>query len=150
MPANYNCTKCRRYLSALAALSLLVWPPAQASNKLSGKGHGPACKTGINANSQVQAALRQAPLQDKWAVLIGIDKFRNQTIPPLRFAKKDALDFARFLVEKGNFAQDHVLILTNELATKFNIEDALGDDWLPRRAGPDDLIVFFASTHGSP
>lgn len=102
------------------------------------------------APSDASALEEVTPIRDKWAVVIGIDKFQDQTIPPLRFAKKDATDFAKFLVEKGNFAQDHILILTNAQATKYNIQVAIGDDWLPRRAATDDLIVFFASTHGSP
>lgn len=87
---------------------------------------------------------------DKWAIVIGIDKFQNPKIPELQYASKDAGDFSKFLVEKGNFARDHVLLLTNEHATHESIKDAIGDSWLPRRASADDLVVLFASTHGSP
>jgi uncharacterized protein len=100
------------------------------------------------ADSQSVPAAK--PVMDKWAVVIGIDKFHDESIPVLRYASKDASDFARFLVEKGNFAQDHVFLLTNEQATRDNIRDAIGDSFLPRRAAPDDLVLLFASTHGSP
>lgn len=90
------------------------------------------------------------PIRDKWAVVIGIDQFKDKSIPELRYSAKDAKDFARFLVEKGNFAKDHVKLILNEKATENNIRNVLGDKWLPRRAMPDDLIVIFVSSHGSP
>jgi TPR repeat protein len=90
------------------------------------------------------------PILDKWAVVIGIDKFQNNSIPKLQYPSKDARDFAKFLVEKGNFAADHVLLLTNEQATLGKIKEVIGDSWLPQRARKDDLVLVFASTHGSP
>lgn len=93
---------------------------------------------------------QERPIEDKWAIVIGIDRFKNADIPQLRFSAKDATDFAKFLVSNGNFAADHVLILTNEAATKDNIRAAIGDTWLPRRVAENDLVVIYASTHGSP
>ncbi|HNG19647.1 MAG TPA: caspase family protein [Candidatus Obscuribacter sp.] len=90
------------------------------------------------------------PIADKWAVLIGIDRFKDTRIPSLDYASKDAIDFGKFLVEKGHFAKDHVLVLTNENATRDKIRDAIGGTWLPSRAAKDDLVLIFASTHGSP
>lgn len=90
------------------------------------------------------------PIMDKWAIVIGVDKFLNPSIPKLQYPSKDARDFAKFLVEKGNFAADHVCLLTNEQATLRNIKDTFGDSWLPQRARKDDLVLVFASTHGSP
>lgn len=98
---------------------------------------------------QAQSAVDR-PIKDKWALVIGIDRFEDKTIPPLRYSAKDARDFASFLVEKGNFARDHVLTLLNEEATDDNILKAIADSWLPKRALPDDLIVIYVSTHGSP
>jgi uncharacterized caspase-like protein len=90
------------------------------------------------------------PIRDKWAVVIGIDKFKDKRIPSLQYSSKDARDFADFLVKEGNFAPDHILLLTNEEATENAIQRAVGDDWLPRRVLEDDVVIVFASTHGSP
>ncbi len=90
------------------------------------------------------------PIKDKWAVVIGIDRFKDKRIPTLRFSAKDARDFATFLVEKANFKKDHVLLLLNENASRHNIDSALGDTWLPKRVLEDDLVLIYASTHGSP
>lgn len=97
-----------------------------------------------------RGAFEARPIKDKWAVVVGISRFKDPSIPTLKYPAKDARDFARFLVEKGNFAQDHVLVLSDEGASRDNIIDAIGDRWLPSRVQEDDLVVIFASTHGSP
>lgn len=90
------------------------------------------------------------PIADKWAVLIGISKFANQKISPLRYPAKDAQDFCNFVIAQENFARDHVLLLTDERATKVKILEAFGDGWLPQRVMADDLVLVYISTHGSP
>lgn len=90
------------------------------------------------------------PIKDKWALVIGISKFKDKSIPALQYAAKDAIDFKNFLVKEGNFQNDHILLLTDENATYENIRTAIGDDWLPRRVTKDDLVLVFVSSHGSP
>lgn len=91
----------------------------------------------------------KTPIRDKWALVIGISKFQNEALN-LKFADKDARDFRDYLIEEGNFAPDHVKLLLNGEATREAILGALGDDWLPRLVLPDDLVVIYLSTHGSP
>lgn len=90
------------------------------------------------------------PIRDKWAVVIGVDNFKDKRIPQLHFSAKDAADFAKFLVQKANFAPDHVLLLLNDDATHDNITAAICDDWLPKRVDENDLVLIYASSHGSP
>src|SRR5262249_30650914 len=45
---------------------------------------------------------------------------------------------------------DHVLLLLNNDATRENIIAAISDEWLPRRVMQNDLVVLYASSHGSP
>jgi uncharacterized caspase-like protein len=100
--------------------------------------------------SKIALPAANKPIRDKWAVVIGIDKFKDKRIPSLQYSSKDARDFADFLIKEGNFAPDHILLLTNEEATENAIQRAVGDDWLPRRVLEDDVVIVFASTHGSP
>lgn len=88
------------------------------------------------------------PVADKWAVVIGISKFKDPALN-LKYAAKDAGDFRDFLIQKCHFAPDHIITILNEQATRQQIMDVLGDSWLPRVALPDDLAVIFFSTHGS-
>lgn len=103
--------------------------------------------TGTGAAGQSTVA---RPITDKWALVIGIGKFADPSIPTLKYSTKDAVDFADFLMNKCNFAPDHVLLMLDEEATDANIRRALGDEWLPRRVLKDDLVVVYFSTHGSP
>lgn len=89
------------------------------------------------------------PIKDKWALVIGVSKFQDPTIN-LKFAAKDAQDFSQYLVKEAKFAPDHVRLLTDEQATRENILDAVGDKWLPHVANPDDLVLIYISSHGSP
>lgn len=88
-------------------------------------------------------------VKDKWALVVGISKFADPSIS-LKYAAKDAQDFVNYLVKEAHFAPDHVRLLTNERATRENILAELGDRWLPHAANPDDLVVIFISSHGSP
>lgn len=89
------------------------------------------------------------PVTDKWALIVGISKFQQRTLPELRYAAKDASDFRDYLVQKANFAPDHVRLLLNEKATRKEILSGL-DKFLGRVARKDDLVLVYFSTHGSP
>lgn len=93
-----------------------------------------------------------APIEDKWAVVIGISDFADPGVPHLKYAAKDARDFYNYLTDAqgGKFRSDHVKLLLDSDATKVNIMDALGDSFLPHAANPKDLVVIYLSTHGSP
>lgn len=89
------------------------------------------------------------PVADKWALIVGVSKFKKDSLN-LRWAAKDAEDFYQYLITKGQFAPDHVKLLTDEQATEKEIVSELGGKWLPHVAAPDDLVVIFISSHGSP
>lgn len=89
------------------------------------------------------------PVKDKWALVIGISSFANHDYN-LKYAAKDATDFYNYLIKDANFSADHVLLLLNEKATRQNIMNGFGDQFLPAVAQPDDLVVVFVSTHGTP
>lgn len=90
------------------------------------------------------------PVRDKWAVIVGVGKFQDPTIPKLHYPAKDAQDFYNFLITKANFRPDHVRLLLDEKATKKRIDSEIGDKFLPYVVGPDDLVVVYFATHGSP
>ncbi len=108
--------------------------------------------TGIDSAAQrapVPSNVINTPVRDKWAVIVGIGKFQDPTIPKLKYPAKDAKDFYDYLVTTGHFAPDHVRFLLNEDGTRERIMTEVGD-FLPRVVKPDDLVVFYFSSHGSP
>ncbi|MEK6301672.1 MAG: tetratricopeptide repeat protein [Acidobacteriota bacterium] len=85
-----------------------------------------------------------------WAVVVGISSYKN--IPPegqLRFAHRDAEDFAAFLRTPGGggFPANHVKLLLNQAATLSAIRTAIGT-WLVRSVEPDDVVYLFFAGHG--
>ncbi len=114
---------------------------------------GLAPSFGAQSGSKVVPRVQSsAPIGDKWAVVIGVSKFADPQVPPLKYSAKDAKDFYDYLVDPalGKFQKDHVKLLLNEDASKVNIMDMLGDSFLPHAANPNDLVVIYLSTHGSP
>jgi tetratricopeptide (TPR) repeat protein len=100
-------------------------------------------------DSKTSAPPTNRPIQDKWALIVGIGKFQNKSIPSLKYATKDARDFRDYLVNEAHFAPDHVRVLLDDMATERNIRSEMGTKFLPRVVRPDDLVVLFFSTHGS-
>jgi uncharacterized caspase-like protein len=80
----------------------------------------------------------------RWAVIVGISDYQN--LGDLDNAVNDALDMKSVLINKCNFAPDHVYTYTNGQASKGSIQNAL--NLMSARAGPSDVVVFYFSGHG--
>jgi len=82
--------------------------------------------------------------------VVGINEFRDDRIAPLNFAVKDSSDFVNFLEDPngGRFKPARIEHLVNQRATLSGIREALGR--LRVNAKPDDLVVVYLSSHGSP
>jgi hypothetical protein len=93
--------------------------------------------------------VNNTPIEDKWALVIGISQYQHPNIN-LKYSAKDARDLWEYLTKEANFAPDHVKLLVNEQATKEHVLEEIGDKWLPRLARPNDLVLVFISCHGSP
>lgn len=103
----------------------------------------------MTTSASVPCFSQDQPVKDKWAVVIGISKFRTPG-HDLHYAAKDAQDFYTYLVNEAHFQPDHIALLLDEQATRENILTAFGSKWLPNMAEPGDLVVIFVSTHGTP
>lgn len=90
-----------------------------------------------------------ASIGNKWALVVGIDKFEDKRAPQLNYAVKDSKDFVTFLEDPhgGRFDPSHVEHLENDGATLKGIKQGLGR--LRVEAKPDDLVVLYLSSHGS-
>jgi hypothetical protein len=92
---------------------------------------------------------QSVPIEDKFALIVGVSKFQDPKID-LKYSSKDAQDFANYLTTDAHFAKDHVRVLVDEQATKERVLEEIGDKWLPRVARPNDLVLIYVSSHGSP
>jgi len=88
---------------------------------------------------------------EKWALVMGVSKFKNPNIPSLEFAAKDATDIARLLRDPavGRFRDDgmHVRLLTDEQATLANLRAEINS--ISKNAREEDLVVLYISSHGT-
>lgn len=86
----------------------------------------------------------------RWAVIIGLSKYRDTRVPALRYAGSDAQAFHDWAVspEGGRHAPARVRLLLDERATAANIKDALFN-WLGQALEEDVVTIYFAG-HGSP
>jgi len=90
------------------------------------------------------------PIQQKWALVVGIGRFSDASIPKLNYTTADATSFAAELTDPtvGRFPAAHVHVLADEQATTKNIKEGL--NWIARHAGTDDLVLIYVATHGTP
>jgi uncharacterized caspase-like protein len=86
----------------------------------------------------------------KYAVVIGISKYKDPAIPALQFADRDAEAMRDFLLspEGGRFEKDKIRYLLNEEATLKNIRTALYT--FLTFANSNDMVVIYFAGHGSP
>jgi hypothetical protein len=90
------------------------------------------------------------PLGEKWALVVGISKFQDRHLSHLNFASKDAKDFNALLLDPnvGRFKPANVHALAEGQVTARELKIEL--NWLARSAQPNDLVVIFLSSHGTP
>jgi hypothetical protein len=87
----------------------------------------------------------------KWALVVGVSQFQPDTgAERLQFAANDARSFAALLRDAGvgRFPANQVFELTNAQATTAGIKARLNT--IATRARPEDIVVVYISTHGSP
>jgi hypothetical protein len=86
------------------------------------------------------------PYAQSWAVVVGVDRFRDRRVAPLNYAANDAQSIARALGTIG-FPPDKIFLLINDQATRAAVERVLSGV-IRRGAGPDDRVLVFFAMHG--
>ncbi len=99
---------------------------------------------------EVTGAAVGAPARagERWAVVIGIDRYKDPAINTLRYAIADAEAVFRFLTTKGGVKPANARLLLNQDATQRNIRQTLGD-FLRQKALKDDEVVIYYAGHGT-
>ncbi len=96
------------------------------------------------------APVKPGPVQQKWALVVGVGNFTDTQIPKLNYTTADANAFADALKDPniGQFPADNVHVLTDDQATTKNIKEQL--NFIARHAQTNDLVVIYVATHGTP
>jgi hypothetical protein len=85
---------------------------------------------------------------ERWAVVIGINQYRDPTISSLRYASADAEAVFRFLTTRGGVNPANARLLLNQQATQRAIREVLGG-FLRQKATRDDEVVIYYAGHGT-
>jgi hypothetical protein len=106
-----------------------------------------ACAQGGEAQQgRTNESVARAPT--KWALLIGIDRYKSPTISRLRGTVNDVERVKRLLVTRFEFPEQNILVLRNEQATHAAIVNAI-QKHLIANAQKGDIVVIHYSGHGS-
>ena len=89
------------------------------------------------------------PNRDAFAIIVGIGAYRDPKIPPLTYARADAMGLRDVLVDPalGAFPEQNVKLLLDTDATLRSIKGAIGK-WLFAQAGRSSTVVVFFAGHG--
>jgi hypothetical protein len=110
----------------------------------------------LPSTSRAEFAGWQNPAPDKWALLIGINKYRysitagyrNAVFKDLQGCLNDVEDVRRLLTDMFEFPGNHIATLKNQEATREGILTAIRTELIDK-AKPGDIVVLYFSGHGS-
>ncbi|HPO17417.1 MAG TPA: caspase family protein [Candidatus Hydrogenedentes bacterium] len=83
----------------------------------------------------------------KWAVIVGINKYKSEGLPALPGAVNDSKEINSLFGQKLGFEKAGIKLLNDDKATRQAILDAWTD--AARKADAEDTVVFYFSGHSS-
>lgn len=88
----------------------------------------------------------------RYALIVGIDDYQNESVTDLNCATSDARLLKETLVKAGDFSEDNIFLLSSA-ATGESDQPSLTNivfrlEWLKEVVGPADTLVFYFAGHG--
>jgi hypothetical protein len=77
-------------------------------------------------------------------IAIGVGQFRDEQVPPMKYAGRDAQVMAKYLRAIASLPEDRVRLLVDGRALKQDLVETF-DDWLPKRADVSTVVYVFFS-----
>ncbi|WP_447975034.1 caspase family protein [Nitrospira sp. Kam-Ns4a] len=87
--------------------------------------------------------------RDAVALVIGISQYRDESIPQVRYARRDAEIMAAYLESVAGVSRSKMKVLLDEGATSSDLA-AYVEEWLPRQVKPDTTVFVYYAGHGMP
>ncbi|MCP9452022.1 MAG: hypothetical protein NNA23_04995 [Nitrospira sp.] len=75
-------------------------------------------------------------------IAIGIGTFRDEHVPPVKYADRDATVMAAYLKTIASIPDRRARLLVDHFALKEDIEDVF-DDWLPKHVDAETVVYIF-------
>lgn len=111
--------------------------------------HSSGEKGGLVSVSATPEELQRGFESRRFALLIGITELDDDSWRPLRFAKKDALDFGAALRDPGLGHFGDVAVLTDRGQTTRGAILSAAKALARKADRPDDIVVLYVSAHGT-
>jgi hypothetical protein len=119
-----------------------------SSARKSGSGQQVAEVPTIQSDVDRVTALRVSPKKHAYAVVIGIEQYREK-LPKADFADRDAKLVGEYLTKVLGYPEENVIVQVNERATGKDLEKYF-ENWLPNNVEKDGSVFVYYSGHGSP
>jgi hypothetical protein len=93
---------------------------------------------------QAEEAEADGSAVEYWAVIVGVSDYQTASLH-VKYTDSGAVELAEQLL--AIWGKSHVQLLTNTLASKDNVHNAICQ-WLERNAGENDVVLFYFAGHG--
>ncbi len=113
----------------------------------SGKGEGETVEVLSVDVDQVPARVQGFDRRTSYAVVVGIGIYREEGVPRLKYAKRDAEVVGKHLTAIAGFPSENVRVLTDERALLTDLQDAF-EDWLPQKANASGITIIYVVGNG--
>lgn len=103
----------------------------------------------LHSISLTYAATPNFKQPNAYAVVIGISQYREEVIPKVPYAVKDAEAVAQLLETQAGIPKSQIKLLTDSKATLADFRNHIGD-WLRMRVKPNSTVYVYYAGHGTP
>lgn len=83
--------------------------------------------------------------EQRYAIIVGINKYQDLRIPSLSYATDDATSIKQLLIEKFNYKEENIRLFLDENATKENITSAM---YALSEVSRNSQLLFYFAGHG--
>jgi hypothetical protein len=83
-----------------------------------------------------------------YAVVVGISQYREEIIPKVPYAARDAEAVAQLLQTQSGIPKTHIKLLTDAKATLGDFRNYFGD-WLKMRVKPESTVYVYYITQAT-
>ncbi len=136
-----------RLLEQAEARQLGPAPPVASSP--ASPSPAPSAAVGVSTSDVDTPPARRAKARpNAYAVVVGIEQYQ-QKLPKADFAAHDAEIMGQYLTKTLGYAEENVVVLLNDRATKTGVEKYI-EHWLPDRVEKDASVFIYYSGHGAP
>lgn len=120
-----------------------------ASSRGEGKGNQSAEPETVSDVDEIPKLRKPKQERQVVALVFGISKYREDMIPKVQFARRDAEIMASYLQAVAGVTRSRTKLLVDEEATLSDLT-AYIEEWLPRRVNADTTVFFYYAGHGTP